>query len=559
MIHAFRVVLIALVLLGAGIFAAGPGSFAWADEGAAPPSITTGEPQKAEVNVTREDVEKQAAEAGQQVLSISLEQAMLLALQNNLDVRVAGYDPRISLTAIDKSLAVFDPTLSGSVNYQSLISPTFSPLTDTDLLSPAGTLHTLENKTVTTDLTLATRATSGGQFGIAWDNTRQDANSLFVSSVSPAYSTKLMLQAIQPLLRNAGVDFNKSNILIAQNNARVSAIQFESSVQDLLLAVDQAYWNLVFTIGDLRAKQTSLEAAQDFLRNNTIKYEAGSLPQIEVTRARARVADRQEAIVTAQAALRNAEDRLRTLLDSRDYPLASEARIFPTDAPTIYAVEMNLEQSIRKALALRPDIRGQIITLESLGVAVMRAKNQLLPEVDLQGTFALNGLGADWSDDYDVLSDAKHHDWSAGVQFAVPIGNRAARADYQSARYQRLKALAQLASLQRTATYGVKQAIRDVRTALQSIDTNKIRVQAAVEQVDAERQKFDAGQSIALDVLDAQDNLQAAQSSYIGSVAVFNIAIANYYRQTGLILQHFGVEVSRPADIELAGGQTLFP
>ena len=531
-------------------------------EAPAAPAVSTDEQASSEIGAALADARARAEAAGEQITPLSLGEAVLIALENNLDIRIAGYNPRIAWTDIDKSLAVFDPVLSGSTNYSWRQTPTFSPLTTADLLAPAGSniLRNLQADAWSGDLSIATRTTSGGTIGMLWQNTRQKTNATLQSGVSPTYGTSVGLQAVQPLLRNGGVEYNKSGVVIAQNNAKVSALQFQSQVMDLLLAVDQAYWTLAFTIGDLRAREISLQAAEDLQRNNVIKFQAGALPQIEVTRAQARVAERKEGIVLGAAAVREAEDRLRTLLDSSDYTLLTTARLFPTDTPRVHAVEIDLDEAVNKALALRPDVRQQAITLESLGVLIMRARNQLLPEVNIQATVAANGLGESWSNDYEVVRDVSHTDAGVGISFSVPFGNRAARAGYSAARYQKMQGLASLAALQRNVTYSVKRAVRDVRTTLQSIDTNRVRVQAATEQVEAERQKFDVGQSIALDVLDAQDALQQAQSAYVRSVVGFNVAMANYYRETGLILARYGIEVSKPASIDMKNGdKTIFP
>jgi HAE1 family hydrophobic/amphiphilic exporter-1 len=547
-----------------------PAAVAAAAEAAEAPAATGDAPAQSapvawdaasDIAAAIDEARTSAEAAGEEITPLSLRAAVLMALENNLDIRIAGYDPRIAWTEIDRSLAVFDPVFAGSMTYSWLETPTFSPLTPGDLLAPPGAniLRNLETDSWSADLSIAARATSGGTLGLGWRNTRTKTNATLQSTVSPAYGTNVSLQAVQPLLRTAGVEYNRSGVVIAQNNAKVSALEFQNQVMDLLLAVEQAYWTLAFTIGDLRAREISLQAADDLLRNNLIKFREGVLAQIEVTRAQARVAERKEGIVLGAAAVREAEDRLRTLLDSSDYRLLTTARLFPTDSPGIRAVELDLDGAVNRALALRPDIRRQVITLESLGIVIMRARNQLLPEVNVQATLAVNGLGEDWSDDYEVMWDASHTDASIGIAFSIPIGNRAARAGYSAAQYQKMQGLARLAALQRNVTYSVKRAVRNVRTALQSVDTNRVRVQAAAEQLEAERQRFAEGQSIALDVLDAQDTLQQAQSAYVASVVGFNIAMANYYRETGLNLAQAGVEIGTPATIDLEDGKAIFP
>jgi outer membrane protein len=526
-------------------------------------------PVPTESAISWEQAQADAKAAGVEIMQLSLAQAMTLTLRNNLDVRVAGYQPQIDATQIDRQLSQFDPFVSAGAAYSTQHPPAI-PVTSVTPNVPAP-----NNKPVTADVQQETKTTQvqGGMsvktitgatasMGVSDTKTDSRSRSLFGTTVLQTekfYEGALTFQLSQPLLKNAGVEFNKAGITIAQNNAKVSALTFENQIMDVLLNVDAAYWNLVFAREDYKAKEKSLQAAQDFLKNNEIKYEAGALAKIEVTRARAGVAARQQAIVVARAVIRDAEDRLRTFLDTPKYDVLSTAYLYPTDRPSVYAVEINVPESVHRALVLRPDIRQQLITLESIGIVVARAKNQLLPEVDLQATYLLNGVGDSWQGGFNDMMTLEGKGVTAGVTFAVPLGNRSARADMTAARYQRLQGLASLASLQRTATYGVKKTVRDASTSLQSIDASRVAVQAAQEEVEAEIQKFDVGQSTALDVLNAQNDLQTAESTYIASVVSFNISMANYYRQTGQILEEFGVRISAPDTIQCAkDSQVLF-
>jgi len=532
------------------------------------PVVITGNSAPVEGTTTLQEAEAQAKAEGVELLPLSLSEAITLSLRNNLDIRVAGYTPKISATDIDRQLSQFDPTASASLTYSSQKPPAVQTISK-QKIGPATqvTKAPFQQDTSITAANggLSVKSLSGGTIGLTTSDahnmvTTRTTFNLPVVQKQNYYAGTLGLSVVQPLLRNAGVAFNTSGILIAKNNARVSALTFENNVMDLVLGVDQAYWNLVFTIEDLKSKEKSLQAAQDFLKNNEIKYAAGALEKVEVSRARAAVAAREQGIVVSKAAVKDAEDRLRTLLDSPRYEILSSSKLFPTDKPSIYAVEIDQDASVHEALALRPDLRELVITAESAGIMIARAKNQLLPEVDLAATYTLNGVGDSWAGGYNDIFETEHRGLAAGITFSVPLGNRAARADYASASYQKLQTLAQLASSQRNVAYAVKKAIRDIRTSLQSIDASRVAVQAAKEQLDAEVQKYAQGQSIALDVLNAQNDLQQAESTYIASVASFNIAMASYYRQTGTVLRKFGITVAAPAEITCeAGPEKLFP
>ncbi len=489
------------------------------------------------------------ADAGSQApVRLTLEEAIKMALHNNLDIRMAGYQPPIAATKVDAELSVFDPVFSSTTGYSSSHSPVFTVFAGKQP-------HT---RTWKYSSSLQANTLSGGVLALSIQSSKTTTNDPFVSSVSPYYQTSASLQLSQPLLKGAGTDIARTNIIIAQNNLRMSTLDFQDKVMDLVLNVETAYWNLAYARANIEPKKKSLKAALELLKNNKIKYDAQALPRVEVTRARARAAEREQDLVTAEAVLRNAEDTLRGLLGPDALSLLSTAPIIAVSPATVHAEQLELASSVNYALAMRPDVRQQMITLESRDILLARARNQLLPEVDIQATYAINGLGATSHDDVEDLTTFNNTAFSAAISLQIPLGNRRARSGYTSARYQRLQDITALALLQQKVSLSVKNAIRSVATSLKQIDTARLRVEAATQQLSDERDRYDVGLSISLDVLDAQEALQKAESAKIASVYAFNQAMANYYRQTGQILQRYNITVLSPAIIR-KGNETCLP
>jgi outer membrane protein TolC len=318
---------------------------------------------------------------------------------------------------------------------------------------------------------------------------------------------------------------------------------------ELLLNVNRAYWNLVFFREDLKAKDKSLQAAKDFLHNTEIMLQAGAVAKLEVSRAKLRVAERREDVVLAQARIVDAEDQLRYLIYGQGDDLLSPQSLVPADVPSVYAEQINSDEAVNFALAARPVMESQRVALESADVILATAKNQLLPQVDLAATYSLNGLGEDRHDTLYSMKTLDYHDATASLSFSVPLGNRMARSYYTKQRYQRLKALADYAVMERDLTLSVKTAIRGISTSLRSVETNLVRLEASQEQLDVEKQNYDVGRSISLDVLDAQEALQQAESALIASQIAFRLSLAEYYRQTGKILEIHDVIVESDSSI----------
>jgi len=500
---------------------------------------------------------------------LSLAQTIERALRSNLNIRIIGYRPRVAATAIDSQASVFDPVFSTSLSYVSnepplLESTTFSSTNHTPSLSHNWTRTNVEG--VVYDAGVSVKSTAGGRLGLSTGVARNDittsrvsrdpVNEVISKQFEDYYSGNITLQFSQPLLKNAGATVNKASLSIVLNDAKGSTCAFEDQVMDLVLNTSISYWHLVFAREDLKAKEKSLQAAQDLLKNNTVKYEAGTLAKVEVTRARARVAEREEAVVTAKAVIKDAEDGLRGILDSPDFAVLSSAEIIPTDQPAVYAEQLDVAAAVHMALATRPDIREQLLRIENSGIRLAFTKHQLLPQVDFQATYKLNSFGDSWTENVEAARRIDKRDLTLGITFSRALGNRSARSDYARNRYERFQELAALELLKRQVALDVKKAIRDVATSLQRIDTNQLRRQYAQEYLEAEIQKYEVGQSINLDVLAAQETLQQAESAYVQSVVGFNQAMVTYYRASGQILRKCGIEVVGLATVK-KGSETL--
>lgn len=488
-------------------------------------------------------VEERAGEA----VRLALADAVVMALRNNLDIRLASYSPLMIGEDVEGALSEFDPTLGLGVSYSSTEVPSFSVIVPTS-----------RTRTWDYSASLGVRLLSGATVSLVADSSRTDTNNVFISSVNPSYATALSFGISQPLLRGAGTDVNRSAIVIQQNNLRASTYDFEDQVMSLVQAVTNRYWGLAFAREDLLAKRKSLTAAQDLLKNLEIRLEAGAGVSLDVKRATAGVAQREEGVVTAEAAIKDAEDELRRLVGPGSLPLLSSEEIIPIDEPSVWAEQLEVGPSVDHALSARPDVRRSVVILESYDIAVASSKNSLLPRVDLAATYRLNGLGASWGGDSEMLSTLDKDDVALGVTFSVPLGNRLARSEYSKARFRKLQAIVGLALQERDVTLSVKKAIRDVSTSLKRIQTNTLYVEAAREQLKVEVTKYDAGESIILDVLDAQEALQEAESAYMASILGFNQAMTNYRRETATILPSHNIVILPPAQIQMREAN-LFP
>jgi len=479
----------------------------------------------------------QSAETGQggqgekapktRTLRLTLHQAIKTALKNNLDIKVEEKNPEIKEKEIASAHSIFEPLLSGSVGLTLQREPTGSTLAGAELLKQDNFFHQFELKKM---FGLGTTA------AISYDSTRLKSNSIF-QTLNPSWTSHTSFSITQPLLRNFGRDVTESDLYIARINHQISLEQLRLQMIRTVADVERTYWSLVFAIKDLEAKQKSLQLAENLLHNTELRVKAGTLAPIEVTRAKATVAARKEDVIIAKNAVKDAEDLLRQAMNEPGVPLAEDVEVIPVDAPSEEVVMPDVSASVAAALANRPDYLQAKKEIETRDITLKVAKNQLLPALELQATYARNGLGEKFGSSLDDISQGSQFNWSAGFAFEVPLGNEKARSQYAIARIQKEQALISLKNFEHNITVQIKAAVRAVIRDLERIRSNAVTVQLARERLAAEEKKFDAGVSISLDVLDAQRVLTQAESNYQRALTDYNKSLVTLEEQKGTLLQ----------------------
>lgn len=195
-------------------------------------------------------------------LRLSLREAVVLALKNNLDIAIAAYNPKIKSEDISIAKAVFDPTFSLTLDADRTVTPTFNQLQGTQV-------SIIENRDVNTSI--VQKLPFGASYTLSMTNNRFDTNSSF-AQINPSYTSFVVLSITQDLLKNFGVDVNTAPIKIARNNQAISVTQLRQQANQVITNVHNAYWNLVFAIENLEVQRRSLRLARELEELNRRGY-----------------------------------------------------------------------------------------------------------------------------------------------------------------------------------------------------------------------------------------------------------------------------------------------
>ena len=489
------------------------------------------ETQSGQVPAAREDGEDPNA------LRLSLDEAVRATVENNLGVRLEGYDYRMQGWTARSQYGIFD------IN-------SFANLSTTDRQPAAEESPNILNNQVI--FGARQFLPTGGDYQVSFFNSETTVE-------EPAYDSDLGFDFNQPLLRNFGVDINRRGINIARNTLGISQESFRNALLLGVLGAEQAYYDLIYARQNLEVVRQSLDLAMDQSRITQIRIDVGASAPLDILEPRVAIATREEAVISGEAAVRDAEDRLRRWMN---LPASEWDRpIIPTDPITFTPVEVDIEASVARAYQLRPEIRQASLAIDNQEIEYLYARNQVLPQLDLNLDYGLVGAGGNqiirdpltnepigvvggvFSDALNQVIGFDFPTWTAGFQVGVPIRNVEARANRRRAELNLERSEQARIDVQQDIAIQVRQAARDIGTAARQIAASQAARDAAEQNLEAERRRFENGMSTNFDVLRVQQALTEARSREIAALVRHNQAVAAYHRAVGDLLQMRGITV----------------
>jgi outer membrane protein len=466
-------------------------------------------------------------------VQLSLDEAIEIALRRNLNLVIERYVRRQQELGVEGALGLYDLLSSATLTASDTENPTFSSIE----------ASTANSQSLTFGLTQ--RVPTGGDVTIGWNGRRREADDPTQPTTPVTYGSGFSFGYDQPLLRNFGRLSNERPILLAQIDNRVGREGFEERVTTTIQQVVNAYWDLVEAYEQVGVAQESLALARELHERNRIQVEVGTLAPLELVQSEAAIAERDEDIIRAQAAIGDAADLLRQLLNLPQGELW-QAEIRPTTEPETERVSINVDEAIRTALAERPEVRRQQLALERNQLDARYFRNQLLPQLNLSVDYNLPGVGLTFSDAFERVYGLDFPGWTTQLTFAYPIQNRAARAQKAVADIDVEQALLQLADVENVVTTEVRQAARRVDTAAKQIEAARASRQFQERNLEAERKRYENGMSTSFQITQIQEDLTLARSREVTATIAYRTALTEYYQSIGRLLEEEGVEISDP-------------
>lgn len=537
---------------------------------------------------------------GDNVITLSLTDAVKRALENNNDIEIARDDVRFAETQLRSLEGIFDPIFSITPQIDKRITPV------QNIFSGAGTSGQVSNTVLTLSPSIDKQfSKGGGNYQLSFSNNKT-TTSATNSTLNPFYSSNLSLTFTQPLLRNRKIDNNRRQIRIQKKRLEQSDADFRLRTIDVISQVQQAYWELVFALRDQQNQLANLNLSRENLRRVEAQISVGTQAPLARAEVQTELANRESSLLVAVQNVSIAENNLKQLMIKDATAPEWTAQITPTDTPKFDSSPVNLNDALKEARANRPELRRLRLQNDINQIDLTFFKNQTRPQIDLQSTVATTGLAGTARStvapgtpfpiiDGDPLLDPnaflleqireiqrragfpvatvplaatpnlapsdlvggygktlgnlfglKTYNVIVGVAIQIPFKNKTAEANLAGARIQQEQLLA--------TTRSQDQIIEvDVRNSAQAVETSRRRVLAAREaranaemQLEGEQRLYQVGRSTTFLLFQRENALTNARNAELRAETDYNKAIADLQRATSTTLRANNIVVDVP-------------
>jgi len=478
------------------------------------------------------------------VRQLSLDDAVNLALEQNLGIRIQRIEPKISDVGVMQATSFWAPNLTSNLSRNMQTQQSTSSL--------SGSATNILNRNLQTAIGVNQVLPWGGSYAATWNSSRFTTTNLF-QSFSPQIGSNLNLQYSQPLLRNFDIDQIRQQVLNSKKSRELSDIQLQATITQTLRSVKNAYWDLSYAINNLKAQEESLALAQQSLKDNQKRVEIGTMAPIDIVQAQAEVASNDERVIVAQAAIKAAQDNLRTLILDPATADFWNISFEPTDAAAFNAQAIDVDGAVKTALAKRSDLLSAKNSLEQSDINLRYYKNQIKPDVNANVTYITTAAGGVQLSAVDFASIARgdtvnrsvvsergfwpvlgdvfqnqYPNFTFGISVTYPLGMHTAEANLARVRLQYDEAQLQLRALEMQVAAQVRNAARNVQTNQQRVQSAKASRELQEKKLEAEEKKMAAGMGQSFFVFQAQRDLALARTAEIQAISDYNKSLVDF-------------------------------
>jgi outer membrane protein TolC len=467
------------------------------------------------------------ARAGSGTLALTLNEAVLIALENNRALAVERLTPTIQQTYEAQQRAVFDPRVEANASMEH--SEVKRQL--------GGVLQSVESDSIEAGLSLKEYFPTGTFVELTADTLGTETN----LNPDPFVTTTLGLDINQSLLKDFGRDVNLVRLRQAQTETDISNYELRGFTESLIARIEDAYWDYGLAIRQIEIVQESLKLAQQQLDETREMIAVGTLAEAELVAGQAEVAVQEQGLINAKSSMSIARITLLKLLNppgdefwERDVQLVHQ--------PTLPEVELDdVITHVATALKMRPEINQAKLAMQLGDLELVRTKNGLLPRLDLFIFLGKSGYADSFGGSVSDLSGDSYR-VAGGFSFDYPFRNRSAKAEHRRATLTREQSAKALDNLDQLISLDVRTAYIEVQRTREQIDASRATRILQDENLRIETEKFRVGRSTALLVAGIQRDFLVSRINEVQSVVNYLKALTSFYRLEGTLLVRRGIQ-----------------
>jgi outer membrane protein TolC len=514
--------------------------------------------QKTKTNVELKDPVKLQDYVHEGKLELSLKDYLALVMANNTDIAIQMLSVETPKNAILRSFATWDPLATASFTSQKSTTPA------SDALQGASTVVSLSQPA---NFTYQQLLPTGTSYTATFSAQKSTTNSGF-STFNPALNSNLSIRFSQPLLKNRGTYVNRLGLMSARSRLRISEYNLRNNLLGMVNNAENAYWDVVSARENLKVAQFGQNVAEEFLKLSQKQLDLGALSPLDIYNPQQQLANAKLTVSQAEFTLIQKEDALRRQIGVDLDPQIRPLPLVLTE--TVDVAEgggMDRESEVQKALNMRPDLKSAVQNLDVDDLAIRSARNGLLPNLALTGSYQTQGRGGVFYQRQNVFTgdgssssiltqipggfpDALSQMfgfgfpvYSFGVTLQLPIKSHQASADMADAIVAKKRDALNVRTTQQQIRLDILNAVTNLDGSKEQLKLAKIAREFAQKNMDAENKKYELGTEINQNVILAQNVLVQAESSVVTNQINVRRSLLNLLTKTGELLDERGIVI----------------
>jgi outer membrane protein TolC len=472
-------------------------------------------------------------------LKVTINEAILLCLENNRSLVVQRLNPSIRQTFEDQERAVFDPATNADVSAGRVKG---------ERLARSGSeTEDFTNDFVDGIISLEQYFPTGTTVALE-AGTQMDDSSLYDDSF---YTTRLGMTVTQALLRGFGTDVNLARLQQTRLDTRMSEYELRGFTELLVAEVERTYWDYALARRQIEIVEESLKVARQQLNETKELIAVGRLARAELAAVQAEVAAQEQSLIEARANKESIRLQLLRLLNPAG-PELWQREIDLIHQPTLPEIKLeDVQLHVDVSLRMRPILNEARLEIQRGDLELVRTRNGLLPLMDLFITLGKSGYANSFGESIrNINKDG--YDALAGVKFDYPVFNRDAKALHRRALLTREEAQKALDNLSQLVEVDVRTAHIEVDRTKQQIAASSVTRRFDEEKLRTETEKLRVGKSTSFLVAQAQRDLLVSRIAEVRALANYLKALIELYRQDGSLLERRGISAPGREPVKLS-------